>query len=478
MVPKDLGTKTPSQFAAQHHDGRRLSARQTQEANPWVDSGCHVECSQFVHKFLQCYLDRICTHTALCPVCDGKKLIEYKAPVIPDSDLPISCRSLHDNVVRQQTVGTVSRDNFSARALCKQELTNTVCPAAADAATATASGHPYSLDLSTNVNGNSLEAWKVRCGGDKCHVFSHSGLRHLEGCEEGRENVEDHLGRVNHSEKNIHYRCPDRLSNYWSEGLHAPDSEQCYAEIAERGASGDGIALQRCLSRKSTNDPCAENFRSLLQNGNRKGDLVDYSLRTDGVLSSADFIELFDHDLGMQMRCYWQAQAAENGKRKPMVPISEMQHPRVFFQQGVVFDDPVSSHDSPLHNRIALGDFPSIDPQNFRYCYASDATCGTVASQRMLYHSGYCPPAGFSACFSASTRMRVENDEGWAEWKTMKELRIVGWWQFLHTRRSAVQGECYTQARPARFLSFGIQSQNPKIMNSTDMVHHRRNVCV
>ena len=35
------------------------------------------------------------------------------------------------------------------------------------------------------------------------------------------------------------------------------------------------------------------------------------------------------------------------------------------------------------------------------------------------------------------------------------------------------------QARPAaRLLTLGIQSQNPKIMNSTDMVHHRRNFCV
>ena len=33
-------------------------------------------------------------------------------------------------------------------------------------------------------------------------------------------------------------------------------------------------------------------------------------------------------------------------------------------------------------------------------------------------------------------------------------------------------------SRPARLLTLGIQSQESRVMNSTDMVHHRRNVCV
>ena len=34
------------------------------------------------------------------------------------------------------------------------------------------------------------------------------------------------------------------------------------------------------------------------------------------------------------------------------------------------------------------------------------------------------------------------------------------------------------QARPARLLTLGIQSQEPRVMNSTDIVHHRSCLCV
>ena len=101
-----LSTVSVETETADKLHGRRLTPRQLSDASPWQDTGCFVPCQQFVHKFLQCYLDRVCSHKALCPICpEAKTLLEYKTLLIPDADIPPSCTSLHDSMLVQQTVG-------------------------------------------------------------------------------------------------------------------------------------------------------------------------------------------------------------------------------------------------------------------------------------------------------------------------------------------------------------------------------------
>ena len=95
----------------------------------------------------------------------------------------------------------------------------------------------------------------------------------------------------------------------------------------------------------------------------------------------SSWVQIFDDDLGMQMKCYEQQpmrshdQRAERGRRKRTsshdgpVSISSMSHPREFFSRGVIFD-------TDKNNHIHLRNHDVQPPvENFRFCYAEDATC-------------------------------------------------------------------------------------------------------